>query len=199
MSLAPGTERRPVLAAKVSASRVRQEQRGAGVCGGWKRPEGVQGNKAGMGMTEEGAVATECARRVDGPSSLVEGRWASPVWAATARLPLPLAQGGQSSPPPMMPPVWASRPRVLSEPTDPRRPRSVTQGEDGRLAGGLRRRHASGISRGGLTALGSQRPVSTVPAAQPRAVMAGASAPAPAGRPSCLGLRLRLGRRRRAL
>lgn len=46
---------------------------------------------------------------------------------------------------------------------------------------------------------GSQRPVLTVPAAQPRAVMAGASAPAPAGRPDCLGLRLRLGRRRGAL
>lgn len=77
MSLAPGTECRPVLAAKVSASRVRQEQRGAGVYGGWKRPEGVQGNKAGKGTTEEGAVATECTLRVDGPSCLLGGLWAS--------------------------------------------------------------------------------------------------------------------------
>jgi hypothetical protein len=121
------------------------------------------------------------------------------VWAATERRPLPLAQGRQSSPPPMMPPVWVSGPRVLTEPTDPRRSRSVTQGRDGRLTGGLRRRYTLGIGRGGLTAPGSQRPVLTVPAAQPRAVMAGASAPAPAGRPDCLGLRLPLGRRRRAL
>lgn len=40
---------------------------------------------------------------------------------------------------------------------------------------------------------GSQRPVLTVPAAQSRAVLAGASAPAPSGRPDCLGLRLRRG------
>lgn len=44
------------------------------MCGGWKRPEGVQGNKAGMGMTEEGAVATECA-----------GGWMGPlVWLRVA-------------------------------------------------------------------------------------------------------------------
>lgn len=93
MSLAPGAESRPVLAAKVPASRVRQEQRGAGVCGGWKRPEGVQGNKAGIGTTGEGAVAIERVRRADGPSRWVGGgRWASSLGRCS--VPPPLACSG---------------------------------------------------------------------------------------------------------
>lgn len=154
MSLAPGAQCRPVLAAKVSASRVRQEQRGAGVCGGWKRPEGVQGNKAGNGDDGGGG---------GGHRTRLEGRWALPqdwgvagprVWAAAESHPLPPAQGRRSSPPPMMPPVWASGQRVLAEPTDPRRPHSVTtQGGDGRLAGGCGGDKLLGLV-GGLTAAG---------------------------------------------
>lgn len=148
MSLAPGTECRPVLAAKVSASRVRQEQRGAGVCGGWKRPEGVQGNKAGTGMTEEGAVATKCAPRVDGSSCRVGGRWASGLGRYSAPPP-PSCSGPPELPTPNdATSPWVSGPRVLSEPTDPRRPRSVTQGGDGRLARGLPRQYTLGIGRG---------------------------------------------------
>lgn len=155
MSLAPGAQCRPVLAAKVSASRVRQEQRGAGVCGGdGSDQRAFKGTKPGMGTTGEGAVATERVRRADGPSRWVGGVAGPRFWAAAECHPLPPAQGRRSSPPPMMPPVWASGQRVLAELTDPRRPHSVTtQGGDGRLAGGCSGDKLLGLV-GGLTAAG---------------------------------------------
>lgn len=90
-----------------SAARgVRQEQRGAGACGGWKRPEGVRGNKADVGTMWVGAAATEPALRpgwalLPGPGG---ARAAGPN-AAAVRRPLSPAQGrgSPSSPPPSWP------------------------------------------------------------------------------------------------
>lgn len=88
----------------MAASGVRQEQRAAGVCGGWKRPEGVRGNKADVGarlVVAAAAAAAEPAPRAGwallpvagalGPRAPVSPQRAAPALLGALRLPAPAA------------------------------------------------------------------------------------------------------------
>lgn len=108
---------RPGSAAGVPASGVRQEQRGAGVCGGWKQPEGVRGNKAGVGGEADGGggygTCSECGVGFPAWSG---GALAAGLTATAARRPLSRTRPwilDPSSPPPA-----PSEPRAPARPTD---------------------------------------------------------------------------------
>lgn len=104
--------RKPGLVARVSASGVRQQQRGAGVCGGWKRAEGVSRNKAGVVTPGLGTMRVGRWARVH-----VEGGWAlrrsqgrrgRRSCSRAARRPFPPGSGHRGSLPPLPPPPGLS-------------------------------------------------------------------------------------------